>query len=361
MSDVTPKSPRQCLHITQWPEVDQLTWVRVNAPGDVLDEEIGRAAGWRAPTREKVRKGYGRWNGFLYWSGMMNVATPPCDRITRDAVQAYVLQLQGEIASWTIWTYLVSLHQAAMCFDPDRDWDWLYRLTAKLHARRKAVRQKLPKLRPSSEIANWAYTRMDAIQAGADRRPSAAITYRDALLIGLLINCPMRLRNLAMIRMEEHLRRAGSGYVLDFKPEEIKTNRHLSLIIPEALTPYLQTWIDEWRPILLTDPDTASLWLGIQGRPLAGSAIYWRICKTTARAFGAPINPHLFRDCAVTTIAIEDPEHIGITAPILGHINSKTTQDHYIHANQVMAGRRYRNSVDLLRQQARDQIRRAKS
>jgi integrase/recombinase XerD len=255
----------------------------------------------------------------------------------------------------------VSLHQAAIAFDPDRNWDWLYRLTAKLQARRKAVRHKQSKLRPASEIANWAYRQLDAVQAGADRRPSAAIAYRDALLVGLLINCPMRLRNLAMIQIGDHLRHTGSGYVLEFTPEEVKTNRHLTLTIPETLTPYLQIWLDEWRPVLLTDSDTTALWLGIRGRAMADQAIYWRIRKATTRAFGQPINPHLFRDCAVTTIAIEDPEHIGITAPILGHTNPKTTEDHYIHANQVMAGRRYRNSIDLLRQQARKQIQKARS
>jgi hypothetical protein len=34
----------------------------------------------------------------------------------------------------------------------------------------------------------------------------------------------------------------------------------------------------------------------------------------TARILGVAINPHLFRDCAATTIATDDPEHVLIIA-----------------------------------------------
>jgi len=41
-------------------------------------------------------------------------------------------------------------------------------------------------------------------------------------------------------------------------------------------------------------------------------SIYIRITTRTRDGFGRAINPHLFRDCAATSIAIEDPCHIGI-------------------------------------------------
>ena len=79
--------------------------------------------------------------------------------------------------------------------------------------------------------------------------------------------------------------------------------------------------------------------------------VNYQIIRTTERAFGKSINPHLFRDCAVTTVAIEDPEHIGIAAPILGHTDPRTTEEHYIQANQLVAGRKLRSSVDALRRE----------
>lgn len=77
--------------------------------------------------------------------------------------------------------------------------------------------------------------------------------------------------------------------------------------------------------------------------------VYHRIIKVTKRAFGVAINPHLFRDCAVTTVAIEDPEHIGIAAPILGHSSLKTTERYYIQAASLVASRRLGESIRTLR------------
>jgi integrase len=79
--------------------------------------------------------------------------------------------------------------------------------------------------------------------------------------------------------------------------------------------------------------------------------IYDRITRTTKRAFGVGINPHLFRDCAVTSVAIENPEAIGIAAPILGHTDLRTTEEHYIQANALAAGRKLRHSIDSLRRE----------
>ena len=46
-------------------------------------------------------------------------------------------------------------------------------------------------------------------------------------------------------------------------------------------------------------------------------ALYDRIMLQTKAAFGLPLNPHLFRDCAATSIAIQDPEHVRIAASLL--------------------------------------------
>jgi integrase/recombinase XerD len=342
---------RRCLRVEYWPEVDQNAWNRVTSPGHVLSDDLGRGASWRAVTREKVRKGYGRWLSFLMSIGDIDTDKAPADRIVLENVKPYVLLLQDQVETWTVWTYVVSLYLTAKAFEPERDWDWLYRISAKLKGARQASRSKLPKLRPPEQIAAWAYERLDTLQAGSDRRPTTALQYRDALLIALLVNCPMRLRNLVMIRIGQHLNWTGDAYRLDFIPDEVKTDRYLSLPLPAKLTPYLDTWINEWRPVLLKDQEIDALWVGIRGGQIFERGIYQRICRTTEAAFGIAINPHLFRDIAVTSVVDLTPENVGITAPLLGHINPKTTEEHYVHANQIKFGRRYGNSVTTLREQ----------
>ena len=341
---------RRCLRVDQWPENDQNFWHNVTAPRHVLDEQGGRSASWRAPTRKKNRKGYGRWLNHLIANGDLDVNELPTDRITRDRVKGYVLLLQEQIAPWTVWSYVTCLHQVAMAFAPEQNWSWLQKIAAKLKVRRVATRNKLARMRSADEIAAWAYQRLDALNGDTDRRPMTVLQYRDALFIAMLINCPMRLRNLAMIRIGQHLVRTGDVYRLDFVPSEVKTDRYLTLHLPPVLSAYIDAWIDDWRAHLLKEPGLNALWLGIRGAPMHEGGIYWRIRNTTEAAFGVTINPHLFRDIAVTTIADEMPENIGITAPLLGHINPKTTEEHYIHANQLRACRRYATSVSTLRQ-----------
>jgi integrase/recombinase XerD len=74
-------------------------------------------------------------------------------------------------------------------------------------------------------------------------------------------------------------------------------------------------------------------------------AIYDRIRAHTQKAFGRAINPHLFRDAAATTLAIADPEHVRVAAPLLGHRTFMTTERYYQQAQAFDAHRAYINAL----------------
>ena len=78
-------------------------------------------------------------------------------------------------------------------------------------------------------------------------------------------------------------------------------------------------------------------------------AIATTIARRTATAFGRPINPHLFRDCAATSIAIDDPEHVRVASQILGHRSTATTERYYNQAQAIDAARRYQHFLVGLR------------
>jgi len=273
----------------------------------------------------------------------------PTSRIDRDTVRDYVTLLSEQVQPWTVWSYTLSLYLVAKAFAPDGDWDWLYKIVAKLKIRRKPSRDKLSRMRPPAEIAAWAYRKLDDLNAARYRDKQAALAFRNALFIAILVNCPMRLRNLTMIRIGKHLHKTDDRYRLDFMPNEVKTDRYLTLHLPKVLTPFIGAWIAEWRTLLTADQSIDALWVSIRGTPMRERGVYSCVVETTEAAFGVRINPHLFRDIAVTSIVDVTPENIGITAPLLGHINPATTEEHYIDANQAMAGVRYRASINTLR------------
>ena len=157
---------RRCLEVDKWPERDQAVWRQATAKGEIFDD-TGPAALWRAPTLDRTRKGYGRWLSFLLSTDKMNENVEPGLRITRDAVRDYVLVLQQQAKSWTTWSYVLSLWVTARIMAPDADWEWLYRILAKLKIARTVSRDKRARMRPAGEIADWALNRLDAIDQGA--------------------------------------------------------------------------------------------------------------------------------------------------------------------------------------------------
>lgn len=342
---------RRCLEVHEWPMADQHLWHVIFQPGDILDGTVGAGFRWSDATRGKYRKGYGRWLTFLITTDQLDRDVHPTKRITPERIAAYMDDLRKAVASWTVWGRIAELLAVAKAFAPNADWSWLRRIVRYLETNGRDRRNKLPRLRPAGEIAAWAYDRMDTIVAEPPERDPAS-HYRDALMIALLITCPtMRLGNLAVIRAGRHLKDTGDGYNLTFTANETKTRKSLSIPVPESLTAYIKYYLDTVRPTLLQTMDWDNLWISKYGQPMKDRTIYGRITKVTERAFGKSINPHLFRDCAVTTVAIDDPEHIGIAAPVLGHTDPRTTEKHYIQANAIAAGRRLRKSVDTLRKE----------
>jgi integrase len=55
--------------------------------------------------------------------------------------------------------------------------------------------------------------------------------------------------------------------------------------------------------------------------------------------------PHMFRDCALTAAAEQSPEQVALVARVLGHRSLRTGEQHYNHARQLIAHRRYGRSV----------------
>ena len=344
---------RRCLHVEEWPQSDQALWHAATTKGSIFDD-TGPAALWRAPTLDRTRQGYGRWLSYLISSEQMHDEQLPHERITPDNVRQYVLCLQEQVQPWTTWSYMLSLWVTARLFRPDDDWGWLYTILAKLQLKRRPASNKRARMQPAGEIARWALRRLDTLNQSPIQGAQDALAYRNTLMIAILINCPIRLRNLSMIRIDKHLVFDGARYRLDFEPAEVKTDRYLSCTLPENLTPHLSQWLNHLRPRLMAESDHDAFWVGIRGAPMRPRGIYGCVISTTEAAFGVSINPHLFRDIAVSWIIDMDPAHAGITSPMLGHTNPRTTEEHYIQANQALAVRRYGQSVSALRDRLTD-------
>ena len=62
-----------------------------------------------------------------------------------------------------------------------------------------------------------------------------AALFRDALMVGLLIAIPLRLRTFIAIELEHHLNLRTSGFILSFAPEDMKDKKSHEFVLPAEL------------------------------------------------------------------------------------------------------------------------------
>jgi integrase len=344
---------RRCKALEEWPEVDRRLWQAALVPGDLL-EEGGARARYTDNTNRGIVYGYGRWLQWLDRHGQLDPTNLPGDRITPTRVRGYLADLERHNATQTLFNRLIQLSVAAWVMDPHRDWSWLNRMAGTIRARHRPARPKRPRLVATSELCDLGINLMAAAQqksAACDR----ATSYRDGLMIALLAARPLRLANFVGLTLDRTLVLRGKEWWIQIPAAETKTKEPIELPWPDPLIAALETYLSCHRPALAdrhgrwTRPAGQSLWLSIDGSPMTRRAIYDRITRCTLKGLGRPVHPHLFRDCAATTIAIEDPGHVRIASRLLGHRMLSTTEKHYNQARSVEAARLMQSVLLLLR------------
>src|SRR5215469_2428606 len=172
-------------------------------------------------------------------------------------------------------------------------------------------------------------------------------TYRDGLLIATLASRQPRCRNLTGLILGQTLVQRGDAWWIQIPAAETKTKDPVEAPWPEMLARHLEIYLADHRAgiVALRGTRSEALWLLMYGLPMSSNATYIRIVARTREGLGQPINPHLFRDSATTSIAIDDPKHIGIATCLLGHRNQSTTERYYNQARSIEASRRMQDSI----------------
>ena len=200
-----------------------------------------------------------------------------------------------------------------------------------------------------NELLDLGFNLMAKATSGPSLR--RAMQYRDGLLISLLALVPLRRHNIARVELGHNLVQSSGGWMISLDAEDTKTHAPLELDLPQPLVDPLYLYLQEHRPVLVRRTGRwhrdagNSLWVSKDGSPMTEMAIYDVIRSRTKAAFGKPLNPHLFRDAAATTLAISSPKHVRSAAPLLGHRTFGTTERYYIQAMGLDAHRRFIDAV----------------
>jgi integrase len=318
---------------------DRQAWEAAIANGSLLTD-AGPAARWRQGTRDRVIQSYGRFLGYLEHHGVLDRNEAPADRVFRDRVIAYGEQLRRQCAPVTVHGYVLNLERALVVMAPDEDWRWLASLAARLKARAHPSRDKRRKVVPAEELADLGHRLMVSALDPEGLTPARrAVRFRDGLMISLLIARPLRLRSFTRLEIGRHIVPADGGYQIVLAPEDTKNGRPYEAPVPEWLGPYMDIYLEQMRPALLGERCSNRLWITATGADMSDFYIYHRICKVTKWELGRPVNPHLFRDCAMTSRAIDDPDNVRAMQPVLGHSSMRTSDMHYNQSKAIKDSR----------------------
>ncbi|SCY92412.1 tyrosine-type recombinase/integrase [Microvirga guangxiensis] len=345
---VRPVDPmRRALPVSEWPQMDQDAWATAQANGDIFDEG-GHAAHWAPRTRLTNIQHYGRWLGYLRWTSTLDQASAPAGRVTRQAVRTYNCHLEGLVAPRTRLSMLLGLKVMMQAMAPDRNWRWLQEACNRVQINARPSKDRRARMRPTAEIFAAAIAELERIPADS-LSIDQAVAYRDALMLALLAVRPLRVKNFSALELGRHLNSTDRGWLISIPAEETKTRQPVSFELPEPLVPWFERYLAEVRLLFPQAQESTRLWLGKEGVLRDPHAVYHRVTKLTRRLFGAPINPHLLRDCAASSLAAVSADTARAAAPLLGHRHFSTTERHYIQANNLAASRRVSALLDQLK------------
>jgi integrase/recombinase XerD len=325
------------LPFCEWPAVDRQAWEAGLSAGAVFDDG-GVAASWRPATRTDAINGYGYWLQYLVEQDLDLLQLDPAQRATPDRLRDHVEALLLRRSAMGAATAVGHLILALRAITPTHD------LTA-LRAIHNAVQRKA---RPKDKRGKLVSAeRLIALgiklmrQAEHDGVIEDLRAYRDGLLIALLAARPLRLCNIAGLRVDRHVEEHGDHVVLSISGDEIKNGKPIECWLPDDLVSFFRRYLHEARPRFYGAVSHQGLWPSSKGKPLTAPGIYQIITRRTATEFGHPIHPHLFRDIAATTLVLGRPKEALLARDLLNNSDFRMTERHYLHANTVEAGRAY--------------------
>jgi integrase len=206
-----------------------------------------------------------------------------------------------------------------------------------------AVRAKLFVL--PERLANWA-------QRAAPVR--GAIIMEIAVAIAILQNAPLRIANLAGLRLDRHLvRPAGprSLWQVDIPAHEVKNDQALTYELPRRATALVDRYIRRFRPSLV-EPGNPYLF-PVGSRHKDPHALSQQIRGALADWVGIHMTPHQFRYFAGRLMQQHSPGAYGAIAQLLGHKDIRTAICYYSELDTLSAGRHFDEILEAERSNLR--------
>jgi integrase len=347
-SDKIPSSRREVLSLPLhlWPEADRNAWHAACQPAARL--KSGGVAGHLKPvTRDDHARHYGCFLGFLDRGGLLRTDGPAAANVTADNVDAYLAELKGRVGSVTVHGSICKLRRAAQYIDPGRDLTWLAEIGKDL-ALVARPRSKFDRLVLTEVLVEAGLTLIHEAEHSRNLTKLArACQVRNGLMVALLALCPIRRKNFAALEIGRSIVEIHGTWWIVLSASETKEKRADERPINELLTPVIDRYLGQHRPVLArSDNPPSALWLSANdGAPITAKHVANVIRKSTLSTVGVDVSPHLFRTSAASAAATYGGENPYLGSALLDHTHPSVTNEHYNRATSLSAAESFRQIV----------------
>lgn len=159
------------------------------------------------------------------------------------------------------------------------------------------------------KIMEQSYRRMKDLLACRHpyRKPrELAEAFRNALIIAILAEIPLRLRTLSMLLDGETIKKAHRDYVLDVPKKLMKKKKAYFGNLPPDLTEWIDKFRAEVRAVIAPKSKSKHFWISRRGGRLSKSAFQQAVPALILAHHGIWLNVHKFRHVQATARIGED-------------------------------------------------------
>jgi site-specific recombinase XerD len=164
-----------------------------------------------------------------------------------------------------------------------------------------------------------------------------------AVVVALLLAAPVRMANLAALRLDVHVLRTRTArdgvWHLVLAAHETKNQEPREYQLGPETVAVLQEYLARYRPRLAA-PGNDYIFPSSRGHKATGT-LGPALSKQIFRRTGLDMNPHLFRHLAAKLILEATPGAYGIVQDVLGHRDAATTRSHYAGSETAAAARHF--------------------
>ena len=155
-----------------------------------------------------------------------------------------------------------------------------------------------------------------------------ALRFQIALLLEILINAPMRIKNAAALDLDSHINRplpgTEGGWRISISKDEVKNKVALDYPLMPETGEMIELYLKTFRPVLCSGPCSA-LFVSQRGTQKVPSALSKQLRRFIKQELGIEFNAHLIRHFMGIAYLKKYPGHYETVRRLLGHKQIETT------------------------------------